>query len=282
MKEIICKNEQGDTIEFTYNSSPVRLLETSGFASADYTVNTTQNSGQDGETYNGSTANKRNIIITAEIYDDYKKQRDKLYSFFQPRSFGTVYYYDENKGRKAGYYVEKVEIEEAGIIRTTTISLICPDPKFYALEDDITSLAVWEGCIEFPLELSEPFEVTKKINTLIGNVTNNSYVTQGLTIRFTATGTVVNPSLYDVNRHNKMQINITMHSGDVIIVTTADGNKRVKLTSGGITKNINNLMAYPPVWLKAYQGDNLFRYDADSGIDNLSVSIKHTEAYWGA
>ena len=282
MKRVVCENEQGETMEFTYDGDPIRLSSTDGFSSAEYTVNTSQNSGQDGESYNGSQANKRNLVITANIFSDYQKCGDRLRSFFQPRSWGAVYAYDGGDGRKAAYQVEKIDVEDSGTVRTGTISLICPDPKFYALDDELTQLAVWQGCIRFPLRITDPFYVTKKVNTLIGNVNNPSAVPMGLTVKFMASGTVVNPSLYDVNRHNLMQINTTMHSGDEIIITTGDGNKRVKLISGGVTANINNLMAYPPKWLKAYEGDNLFRYNADSGIDSLSVSILSTQAYWGA
>ena len=282
MKRVVCENINGETIEFTYSGYPLRLSGTSGFSDADYTVHTSQNSGQDGETYNGAQANKRNPIIIADIFSDYQSWGDRLRSFFQPRSWGTVYAYDGGDGRKAAYQVEKIDIEETGTVRAATISLICPDPKFYALTDDLTQLAVWQGKISFPLKIAEPFTVTDKVNTLIGNVYNDSAAEMGLTITFRASGTVVNPSLYDVNRQLLMQINTTMHSGDIIMVTTGDGNKRVKLISGGVTTNINNKMLYPPKWLKAYQGDNLFRYNADSGIDSLSVSILSTQAYWGA
>ena len=283
MKRIVCENQLGETIEFQYDGDPFRLSETDGFAAAEYTVNTSQNSGQDGETYNGAVANKRNLIITIEIDSDYQVQRNKLYSFFQPRSEGTVYYYEDGApGCRSDYYVEKIEIDESGAVRSGSISLICPDPKWYALEDQLTQLAVWRGGITFPLRIHPPFTVTEKVNTLIGNVHNDSAVPMGLTVKFTASGEVVNPSLYDVNRYELMQINTTMHAGDKIVITTGDGNKRVKLISGGVTSNINNLMAYPPKWLKAYQGDNLFRYNADSGIDSLSVSILSTQAYWGA
>lgn len=282
MKQIVCENQQGQKITFTYDGYPLRLAETDGFSSAEYTVLTSQNSGQDGENYNGSQANKRNPIITVNVLADYQTQGDHLRSFFQPRSWGTIYAYDGGDGRKAAYQVEKINIAESGAVRDAIISLICPDPKFYALDDQLTQLAVWQGKITFPLRIHPPFTVTEKVNTLIGNVHNDSAVPMGLTVKLTASGEVVNPSLYDVNRYELMQINTTMHAGDKIVITTGDGNKRVKLISGGVTSNINNLMAYPPKWLKAYQGDNLFRYNADSGIDSLSVSILSTQAYWGA
>ena len=281
MIKIICENYRGE--KMTFSRTPRMWIESISGLGADYEVTTSKNSGQDGENYTGATASKRNIVMVLDVpkrrMDDTK---DRLYSFFQPRSVGILYYYSGNIARKIRYYVESIEPEESGLVRTITISLICPDPKFYALTDNLTELAVWEDLIEWPLEIIEPFEVTRKVNSLIGNVVNPSAVPMGLTVTFRASGIVTNPSLYDVNRQELMQVSTTMHAGDQIVITTADGNKRVKLISGGVESNINNLMAYPPHWLQAQQGDNLYRYNADSGIDSLSVSILSTQAYWGA
>ena len=281
---VVCENARGEKIRFPDENSPISIISFDGFGSMEFDVKTSQNSGQDGESWNNSTAEKRNLTITFDIQDDYQHQRDRLHSFFQPRSWGTVYYYETEggEGRKARYQVESLQIADYGVSRAGTLSLICPDPKFYALTDNLTELAVWEGLIEWPLEIIEPFEVTRKVNSLIGNVVNPSAVPMGLTVTFRASGIVTNPSLYDANRQELMQVNTTMHAGDQIVITTGDGNKRVKLISGGVESNINNLMAYPPHWLQAQQGDNLYRYNADDGIDSLSVSILSTQAYWGA
>ena len=153
MKRVVCESLQGQQIEFKYDGYPLRLDNTDGFSGAEYTVHTSQNSGQDGENYNGAQANKRNPVITANIFEDFQTWGDRLRSFFQPRSWGTVYAYesDDDAGRKIAYQVEKIDIEETGTIRDATISLICPDPKWYALTDNLTQLAVWQGCIRFPL-----------------------------------------------------------------------------------------------------------------------------------
>jgi hypothetical protein len=153
-------------------------------------------------------------------------------------------------------------------------------PQSIPIYHPTTTLSLDAGTLA--LRCRGKFVVTEKINTLIGNVVNPSAVPMGLTVTFRASGTVTNPSLYDVNRQELMQVSTTMHAGDQIVITTGDGNKRVKLISGGVTSNINNLMTYPPNWLQAQQGDNLYRYNADSGIGSLSVSILSTQAYWGA
>ena len=284
--KVICENQDGKQLKFD-NTGPCSIESIDGLGS-DFNVYTSKNTGQDGENYNGSDAKERNIVITLSVKRaQFLIQRNKMFDFFQKDSLGTLYYYEDDEAKKIEYYVEKVTPSGTGLYRYIAISLICPDPKFYDLTDQLTQLATWQGRITFPLKIHTPFVVAEKMNTLIGNIHNDSSVPMGLTVRFSASGEVTNPSLYDVNRHYLMQIGttdqpMTMHIGDVIIVTTGEGNKRVRLVSGGTTTNVNNMMAYPPKWLKAYKGDNLFRYNADQGIDNLNVSILSTQAYWGA
>ena len=163
MKRVLCQDTSGNTVEFTYDGAPLRLADTNGFSAAAYTVNTAQSTGQDGENYLSSTANKRNPVITAEILSDYRTQRDRLYSFFQPRSEGAVFYYeDDSPGRKAGYYVESIDVEESGAVRQAVISLICPDPVWKALEDESISMAQLVGDVEFPAEITGEFTASHR------------------------------------------------------------------------------------------------------------------------
>lgn len=283
MKRIVCEDSSGNTIEFAYDGAPLRLSDTDGFSAADYTVNTSQSTGQDGETYLSSTANKRNPVITVEILSDYQAQRDRLYSFFQPRSEGTIFFYeDASIGRKAGYYVEDIDVEESGSARQAVISLICPDPKWYALEDEIVSMAQIEKDIEFPAELADEFTVSHRNENVMSTIDNDSNAARGLTITFKASGVVTNPAMIEATRQEQLQVNVTMHSGDILTVTTGAGNKRVQLTSDGVTTNINNLWIYGSTWLQAEPGRNIYRYNAGSGKDSLSATIQSTPAYWGA
>lgn len=57
----------------------------------------------------------------------------------------------------------------------------------------------------------------------------------------------------------------------MLTVTTGLKNKRVKLKQNGVEKSANNLWVYGSTWLQAEPGDNVFRYDAGSGIGNLEV-----------
>ncbi|MCI9576626.1 MAG: phage tail family protein [Clostridiales bacterium] len=278
--KIVCKRN-GQEIEFKYGF-PLWVEEVEGITNTKFDIQTEKPSDFDGEIYMGSTAEIRNIVITAQIKNDHLFWRERMFQFFQPRSKGTLYYYDLNTEKKIDYYVEEVTFDFSGRIRKVEVSLLCPNPLFQSVKDDLTQMAVWKGLIEWPLDLPPTWEVGEKVSTLIANVANPSNVTRGLTIRFMAGGTVHNPSLFDINRQQGLKINIELHLGDVLEITTGNGEKRVKLIRDGIITNINNLWEFGSTWLQAEPGDNVYRYDAEVGIDVLSVSIISTPLYWGA
>jgi len=283
MKRVLCQDTSGNTVEFTYDGAPLRLADTNGFSAAAYTVNTAQSTGQDGENYLSSTANKRNPVITAEILSDYRTQRDRLYSFFQPRSEGAVFYYeDDSPGRKAGYYVESIDVEESGAVRQAVISLICPDPVWKALEDESISMAQLVGDVEFPAEITGEFTASHRNENVMAIIPNDSNAARGLTITFEASGEVTNPALIEATRQKRLEVDVTLHSGDILTVTTGPNNKRVLLTSGGVTSNVNNRWVYGSTWLQAEPGRNIYRCTAESGEAALSATIRSTPAYWGA
>ncbi len=285
MRKFVLLCQRGDeSISFGWRW-PLWLEDVDGLTEADFEVQTEKASGQDGEYYKGSTAKKRNIIIYAWIKENHFAMRDKLYSFFQPRKTGTLYVTDGDVTRKIDYKPELVRSEPIGQRRKVTISLICPDPLFKAIVDDRVDMATWQGLIEWPDDIQEipdePFEMETMTNTLVATIENPSNVSRGLTVRFAATGTVINPSLLEVQSQKGLKVTVEMHAGDVLTVTTGLRNKRVTLYHAGLEQSANNLWVYGSTWLQAEPGDNVFRYDADSGIDNLEVTISSTPAYWG-
>ncbi|WP_418972620.1 phage tail domain-containing protein [Allofournierella sp.] len=281
--KLTCKRGS-QTVQFGF-CWPLWLADVDGLTEAKYTVKTEKQSGIDGEEYQGAVATKRNIVIYADVKENHEVVRERLYSFFQPRTSGTLYVQDGAVERKIDYYVEFVRFEPAGRMRRATISLICPDPLFKATTDERVEMAAWQGLIEWPDDLleiaAEPFELTRKTSNLIAVVPNGSNAARGLTITFTATGLVENPSLFEVNRRQGFKLNQEMHSGDAVVVTTGWHNKRVRLIRNGAESEINDAWVFGSTWLQAEPGDNVYRYDAQSGIDALEVAVVSTPEYWG-
>ena len=280
---IVCERG-GQTITFAHKR-PYWLNKVEGIGQADFDVSSEKTASQDGELYKGATANKRNIVLKASVIPPDGKTHDQIreefFAFFVPRETGTLYFYDGGVARKIEYKAESCDFDMDGIFRDVTISLICPNPVFHAVNDEQADVAAVVGMIEWQLELPAEFEVGIRYETRIANIVNPSSVSRGLTITFTASGEVVNPSLVEINRQKSFRILTTMHAEDKIIVTTGPGNKRVKLLRNGVETNINNLWEFGGTWLQVEPGENTFTFTVDSGDDALSVHLASTPQYWG-
>ncbi|MFV0412990.1 MAG: phage distal tail protein, partial [Oscillospiraceae bacterium] len=103
-----------------------------------------------------------------------------------------------------------------------TFSLLCAYPLFELLQELRDDIAIWMGGFEFPLCIDEEEGIEFSIRTmeLIATVENAGDVPLGMVIRFSATGTVENPSITNINTREYIALNFTMQAGDVITVNT--------------------------------------------------------------
>ena len=78
-----------------------------------------------------------------------------------------------------------------------------------------------------------------------------------------------------------IKMNVTLDAGDVLSISTGYGRKEVSLKRRGIVSNAFRYMDVDSTYLQLAAGDNLFRYDAESNLENLEVSIYHDDLYLG-
>jgi len=79
-----------------------------------------------------------------------------------------------------------------------------------------------------------------------------------------------------------MEININMQMGDLIIITTEQGNKTVTLLRDGVRTNIFNLLSKNSTWLQLDIGGGVYVYEVGTGTTiDLDVTIKHYDLYEG-
>ena len=162
------------------------------------------------------------------------------------------------------------------------IQLYCSNPFFRDTVETKEEVAIWRGSFEFPLELvSDGIELGYREPSLIVNVFNRGDVPCGMRIDFKALATVVSPSLFNINTREFFKVNRTMEAGEVLTVTTHFQNKRVELNANGVVSNAFNWIDLNSTFLQLELGDNLFRYDADEGIDNLEVAIYYSPMFLG-
>ncbi len=289
MKMIICKNEDDVQIEFSYEeNADFFLISLDGAYSVSNNVVTSANTMTDGSTYQGATTKQRNIVITAEFDSDYQNKRDFLYKCFKPKSPGTFYYKEGGEQREIDYYVETVDIDEKGVCRNATISLICPDPFFKDPADTTVTMAGWEPCFEFIHEFTEELEeFGVRVAELVKTIDNDSAADNiGIEVIMEALGAVRNPVLYHTQQGIHIRVGtpdfpFDMEPGDIVRITTGTNEKNVYSIKGNQETKINEYLDEESEFIQLVHGQNTFIYDAESGVDYLNVTINYRFRYLG-
>ena len=289
-RKIRCTNEDGFFLEFNETEfSPFLLAGIDGIYDAKNTVYVSENSMIDGAVYQGSVAKYRNIVLHLKDKSegDYPKNRDALNRLFKEKSVGTLVFQEGDADpRKIDYYVESMESDEKYFSRMHQVSLICPDPFFYDINSSDESMASWISAFEFPFEsTAEGFEFgyqsNEKIKTIQNDIAEDNI---GVTITITCMGAVLNPSITHIETGDRISIGhsgkpFEISTGDVVVITTATGNKHVTLTHNGVTSEVNHYLTEDSVFVQLMRGSNSFGFNADQGLNNLSISISYTFKY---
>lgn len=96
-------------------------------------------------------------------------------------------------------------------------------------------------------------------------ITNTGDMDVGLTLRFTAKGAVKNPRLDNLTTGEYIRVLCDMDQGDVLLVSTVHGKKRVELNG----KNISQKKDRQSKFFQLRRGVNVLSYDADENVSNL-------------
>lgn len=287
---IRCTNEDGFFLEFTETGfDPFLLAGIDGIYDAKNNVYVSENSMIDGAVYQGSVSKYRNIVLHLKDKSegDYPKNRDVINRLFKEKAPGTLIFWEGTaKPRKIEYYVESVESDEKYIPRMHEISLICPDPFFYDIDASSEYMASWVSAFTFPFSSpSTGFVFGYRDNSRIQTIQNDFAEDNiGITIIMSCLGAVTNPSITHIETNSSIRIGhsgkpFNMVAGDIVTITTATGNKHVTLTHEGATSEINHYLTEDSVFIQLMRGSNSFGFGADSGANNLTITIEYTYKY---
>lgn len=184
---------------------------------------------------------------------------------YLPESLVTPYGYDGTvttvKSAAAGYFASQ---KAAGT--PVQIAYQLATPKVYATDP------IKIGGHGIIMGLRSP--------SAIATITNTGTLPCGFIITFQASGTVENPKIIDINTQEYIRLSHTMQAGEVIRISTLDNNKTVRQIIGEDSINAFNFLDFAnSTFLQLAVGINYLRYDADSGLDNLSVEFKFDPRY---
>lgn len=293
------------------------IKEITGLGPGKADINTTNLATGDGSLYNSARMQERNIVLhLIFLATNIETQRQLSYKYFPIKKKIILRFETDN--RKA-YITGYVESNEPDIFNNkyeqTQISIVCPDPYFYADITDGSDTTVFSGTepmfnflvdddqnpipelpgseystFENP-SLTEPmieFGVIKIKSEETVYYTGDSNV--GVLINIHALGNVDMINIYNVNTREKMSIDTTkiesmtgsgIIAGDDIIINTVRNNKSIQLRRNGELINILNCLNKDADWFTLSKGDNIFSFTADYGANNLQFKITNSILYEG-
>lgn len=222
--------------------------------------------------------------VVADTQNDMKKRKQFLNSFVNPLQQIVVYY---NNYKIEGipdtsikYGTEMQENNE--VMCKFMISLFCADPMFYDKNETNVSIAYWAPKFRFPLVIPKNKGIIMGLRSpsTIVTLTNNGASPCGIVVTFEASGTVVNPKFININTQERIQFDYTMSNGEVLQVSTIENNKTVRKIVGEASVNAFNSLDFENTTFFALSiGKNFLRYDADSGLNNLTVKVQYSPRY---
>lgn len=171
IKSITIKTYRGDSVKLELTRPDlsgfiVKSIE--GLTPATANINTSDITTSDGGIFNSSRITSRNIVMELEFMQIYRSNGTLLsiedirllsYKYFPVKKNITITVETDRHTLQTEGYVESNEPDIFSQNEGTSVSIICPDPYFYALDTNKTVFSGVDAMFEFPFSnesLTEP------------------------------------------------------------------------------------------------------------------------------
>ena len=258
-------------------------------------ISMTELSVMDGSFYNSARLGARNIVLDLIILDNstIEQSRHNLYKFLPIKSKIRFEVHTDEEDIYTEGYIEYNDVKIFSNRETASISILCPDPYFYSIEDEVISEVGVSGAFEFPFSnelgtqslyfgditrdytlsvisysnIDVGFIMDIHINGGVGDLLiSNQQTSQSMALYLSEIGDVIG---------SQLQV------GDLIRVNTCTGKKSVNLIRSGLSYNILSCLPRQIDWIRIIPGINYISING-SGLQNINTTITIKRVYEGA
>lgn len=268
--KVEARNPQGAllTLELGDETAGLLVKDISGLDPVKATINSTRFAQQDGEEYNSSSREKRNIIAKLGLrpynWDMSPTDlRDTLYDFFMTDAAVELRFYTGSIVVNSSGRVESFDAPLFAKDPEASLSIICFDPDFIELEAQEIS----GNSVSTTVETLLTYPGTAKTGFIFKLLINRSLTDFSVYLR-SPDGTT-----------RQMDITGTFVSGDVVTINTQKGEKAVQLTHSGTTSDVLYILSRQSPYLTLSKGDNYLRVYATGAA--IPYTLDYTTRYGG-
>lgn len=239
-------------------------------------LNEAQGIDQTGTTVQSVNVQSRPVTISGILVGWFQSEnKDKLLAVVRPDLYGRLYADD--------YYLD---------VRPTATPTIEARPTFAAFQfsatapypywqKDETVRAALSGVMygfKFPWNQSRAYRFGTVVTTQFINIYNAGQVPVPYTLTLTALAEVKNPQIADAKTGKFLRINKTLSAGEIVVVEITHDRTYVTSSVDGECRGALELTSD---LYRLAVGDNVLKPTADSGLDNLQVSIDFAQEIVG-
>lgn len=236
----------------------------------------------------GTTLEERQVSISGwvigDTYEALKRNKSVLNKLVNPLYEIDLLVSDRYKLVFKPDYSIKYSVaykENNDVLCKFLIQGTCANPMFQSRTGLSTLIATTIPKLHFPLVIPKQTGMIMGLRepSLLATIHNSGDIGVGMVVRFSCTAQVVNPSLLNVLTREYIRINKVMAPGETIEVSTVSGAKYIKGFVKGSEYNYFSYWDFESSWMTLEAGENVLKYDADSGADDLEVLVTFTPQY---
>ena len=270
------KSDKSDAFTMVL-TNPINVDSESGFAidniegigPVNAEINTTE-MVTDGNQFNSARTGERNIVLTLLFYSEsgigIEDVRQKSYKLFPTKKNVFIEIETDNRTLWTCGVVESNEPEIFSDMETAQISIICPDPKLYSDESQVTSLSAGENEVIYEGELEVGTVLVFEIGSTIIKP-----VSAGIPA-FTISCSRPDGSAKSIDIYTPPT---GFTSGDTITINSITGEKEVFWTDHTTEEDSNalHLISKNPDWITLDEGINSIQItDSESALSSVTMS----------
>jgi hypothetical protein len=245
------RSRRGDLLSLPMedDSSGLRVAKIEGLDPVKATLVSSSFANSDGEAYQSSRRETRNIKInieldpTSESGDTVRDLRKKLYRFFMPESeVKLTFILEEGLDVDIVGRIESCETDHFSQDPAVDISIICFDPDFIDPTPVVSSVMLTSDADPTTIEYDGTVEVG--IVVTLGPIVS----------------AIPDFVLYQTLPNGEVRTlefdNVTLEAGDMLMISTVFGSKSVTLTHAGVSSSALYGVSPQSNWIALEPGDN--------------------------
>nr|DAM75213.1 MAG TPA: tail protein [Caudoviricetes sp.] len=231
-------------------------------------LNEAQGIDQTGTTVQSVNVQSRPVTISGILVGEFQAEnKDKLLSVVRPDLYARLYADD--------YFLDvrptaTPTIEASSKFAAFQFSATAPYPYWQKEDSELAVLSGVEYGFKFPWNQSRAYRFGTAIRKQFLNVRNSGQVPVPFTLTFMALAEVKNPQIADASTGKFIRINKTLSAGERVVVEITHDRTYVTSSVDGECRGALELTSS---LYRLAVGDNVLKPTAESGLDDLQVSI---------